>query len=301
MAGSHPREPAVRDGMIDFRILGHFEVWRGEAMVPFGGRKHRSLLTILILRARQLVPTEVLIHELWGETPPRTARVSLHNCVSQVRRAIGPGLLQTRDQGYLLAVDNDHVDLYRFELLLHEARGATDLTGRAEKLRMALGLWRGTPLADLMYEPFVRREAPRLEELHLAANLALIETELELGHAADVVSVLEALITEHPFHERLYAQLMLALYRAGRQGEALSVYGRARRILLEQLGIDPGPALRYLEQAILRQASELDLTVSEGGLRGPGRHRCVALASDARPRSSKRRSPPMTPRRHLRT
>ena len=152
----------------------------------------------------------------------------------------------------MLDVAPDQVDLGRFERLCAEARAAADVAERAEKLREALGLWRGPPLADLAYEPFAALEIARLEELRLAAREELIDAELELGRHADLVPELERLVQEHPFDERLRGQLMLALYRAGRQAEALEAYQEARRVLDEELGLEPGTPLRELEQAILR-------------------------------------------------
>ena len=257
-------ERVLSEWAVEFRVLGPFEVWDGERLAPLSGRKQRALLALLVLRARQLVPTDVIVEELWGEAPPRTARDALHNYVSQVRRVIGSELLQTRDQGYLLAVEPDQVDLLRFERMVKEADVTGTIDQRAAMLREALDLWRGAPLSDLTYEPFALREAPRLDALRLVARLALIDAELELGHSRDLVLELEALVTANPFHEHLYAQLMLALYRCGRQAEALAVYRRARKTLLELLGIDPGPELRCLEQAILRQAPELDRPARNG-------------------------------------
>jgi DNA-binding SARP family transcriptional activator len=246
---------------IEFLVLGPFEVWADACPVRLNGRKQRALLAVLALRARQIVSKDILIAELWGETPPRTARNALHNYVSLVRRAIGSGILQTRDQSYLLAIEPDQVDLLRFEQLVREGHAANSIHERAMKLREAVALCRGPALSDLAYEPFVLREAPRLEELQLKARQALIEAELELGHAADLVPDLEALVAAYPFREHFHAQLMLALYRSGRQVEALAVYRRARTALLDQLGVEPGPELRRLEQAILRQSQELDAPV----------------------------------------
>ena len=249
------------EGVVTFGILGPFEIRNGEHAVLLKGRKQRALLALLALRAGELVPKDVLVEEIWGEKAPRTARDSLHNCIFQARRAVGRDLVQTRGQSYRLVVDAEHVDLLRFERLVAAAGRARTAAVRTEQLRDALALWRGAVLSDLSYESFVLREAPRLEELRLAARRALIDAELELGRSAELVPELEALVHEHPFHERFYAQLMLALYRSGRQAEALDVYRRARAALLGHLGIDPGPDLRRLEQAILQQSRELDAPI----------------------------------------
>jgi DNA-binding SARP family transcriptional activator/predicted ATPase len=240
-----------------FGTLGPLEVRDGDRAIALPRRKHRVLLAVLLLRAGERVSSDVLIELLWGERPPRTARGALVNYISLLRKALGPDVLLTRDHGYVLAVDAEQTDHWRFERLCGDGRAAADAAGRAAKLREALGLWRGPPLADLAYEPFVGIEIARLEELRLAARQDLIDAELELGRHASLIPELEALIREHPFDERLRGQLMLSLYRAGRQAEALDAYQTARHVLDEELGLEPGPPLRELEQAILRQDPEL--------------------------------------------
>ena len=242
--------------MPDFLLLGPFEVREGERLVELRRRKHRALLALLALRAGEPVSADVVIEELWGGNPPKTARDALHNYVSQLRKQLGEGTIETRGNGYLL--DGD-LDLVRFERLVEEARGAATVEERAAKLREALALWRGPPLADLAYEPFAGAEIERLEELHVVTRADLIDAELELGRHAELVPELETLVAEHPFRERLRGLLMLALYRSGRQADALAAYRDARATLLEELGLEPSTALRELEQAILRQDPGLDV------------------------------------------
>jgi DNA-binding SARP family transcriptional activator len=242
--------------MPEFRILGPLEVVDGGGPLALGGQKQRALLGLLLMRAGQVVATDRLIDQLWGEHPPRTATTSLQNFVSQLRKLLGPDVLVTRPPGYSLVIDADSLDLGRFERLLAEARGA-DAGDRAAKLREALALWRGPPLADLTFETFAQTEIRRLEELRLEAMEARIEAEIEAGEGSSVVPELEALVEEYPLRERMRGQLMIALYRAGRQAEALDVYHAARAALSEQLGIDPGPELQQLYASILRQESVL--------------------------------------------
>jgi len=241
---------------VDFRILGPLEVWDRGRPIELPRRKQRALLAFLLLRAGEAASTDALIDALWGEEPPRTARTSLQNSVAQLRRALGPGVVASEAGGYRLEIILEQLDLGRFERLTAEARSRSG-GERAERFREALGLWRGPPLADLIYEPFATREVARLEELRTAANEDLIDAELALGGGGELVAELESLVAEYPFRERLRAQLMLALYRAGRQAEALDAYQETRRTLVDELGIEPGAPLRDLEQAILRQDSSL--------------------------------------------
>ena len=237
---------------MDFRILGPLEVWDRGRPIELPRRKQRALLAVLLLRAGEAVSTDRLIEALWGEKPPRTARASLQNTVAQLRGALGPGVLASDAGGYRLEVVPEQLDLGRFERLTAEARSGEGRQ-RAERFREALGLWRGPPLADLVYEPFAAHEAARLEELRTAAHEDLIDAELTFGGGGDLVAEVETLVAEYPFRERLRGQLMLALYHAGRQTEALGAYQDTRRTLVDQLGIEPGAPLRELEQAILRQ------------------------------------------------
>jgi DNA-binding SARP family transcriptional activator len=241
---------------MNFRILGPLEVRDRGGSVQLRGRKQRALLAVLVLHAGEVVSSDALIEALWGERLPHTARAALQNHVSRLRRALGPGLVESHAAGYVLEVSPDQIDLGRFERLTAEARVAEG-DERAEKLREALELWQGPPLADLAYEPFAEREAPRLEELRTTALEDLVDARLAIGAGAELVPELEQLIAENPFRERLRGQLMLALYRSGRQADALEAYQETRQTLIDELGIEPGAALRELEQAILRQDAAL--------------------------------------------
>jgi DNA-binding SARP family transcriptional activator/tetratricopeptide (TPR) repeat protein len=242
---------------MNFRILGPLEVWDRGRQVELRRPKQRALLAVLLLRARETVSSEVLIDELWGESPPRTARAALQNYVAQLRGALGPGVLESRGGGYFLDAAPEQIDLGRVERLLAQGREAEG-EARVAKLEEALALWQGPPLGDLAFEPFAAREIPRLEELRTATLEDLIDAQLALGAGAELLDRLEALVSAHPFRERLRGQQMLALYRDGRQAEALEAYQETRRTLVDELGIEPGTALRELEQAILRQEPSLE-------------------------------------------
>jgi YVTN family beta-propeller protein len=217
------------------------------------------------LHANDVVPRDRLIEELWGEAAPATVNAVLNGYVSKLRRVLADGaddeLLATRPPGYVLRVDGEQLDARRFERLLQQGReelARGDARAAAATLHAALSLWRGPPLADLAYEQFAQSEIRRLEDLRLAAIEERIEADLALGRHEGVVAELETLVSQHPYRERLRAQLMVALYRCGRQAEALDAYRRARRTLAEELGIDPGPRLSELERAILRQDPSLE-------------------------------------------
>jgi DNA-binding SARP family transcriptional activator len=242
--------------MHEFRILGPLEVADESGDVALGGQKQRALLGLLLVRAGEVVATDRLVDQLWGEHPPKTATTSLQNLVSQLRKLLGPDVLVTKPPGYVLQVATESVDLGRFERLVTEARGA-EPAERAAKLRDALALWRGSPLADLAFETFAQTEIRRLEELRLDAIEQRIDAELETGGGSALVAELEALVEQYPLRERMRGQLMLALYRSGRQAEALDVYHAGRTALSEELGIDLGPELQRLYAAILRQESVL--------------------------------------------
>jgi YVTN family beta-propeller protein len=237
-----------------FRILGPLEVVDQERSVPLGGPKQRALLAILVLRRGEVVSSDRLIDQLWNERPPATAAKTLQGYMSHLRKALGDDVLLTRGGGYLLAAAPDQVDAECFETIVANARRALstgDATGARALLDDALGLWRGEPLADLAYEPFAHGEIARLEESRLAALEDRIDADLELGLHRDLVAELEALVTLHPNRDRLRGELMLALYRSGRQTDALEVYSRRRVALDDELGLEPGPELRALEQRIL--------------------------------------------------
>ena len=247
---------------MQFRILGPLEVAEGDRLVSLPGAQ-RSLLGLLLLSANEVVSAERLIEELWGEKVPESGRTALQVRVSQLRKALGGagGRIVTRAPGYVLRVEPDELDLYCFERLVREA-DAAEPADAAAKLRKALGLWRGSPLVDLSDASFAQPAIRRLEELRLAAYEKRIEADLALGRHADLVGELETLVEGHPWRERLHAQLMLALYRCGRQADALAAYQNARRVLVEQLAIEPSAPLRQLEQAILRQEVSLDLAAT---------------------------------------
>jgi DNA-binding SARP family transcriptional activator len=254
--------------MLDFRILGPLEVERDGASVTPAGKRPRAALVLLLLEANRVVPSERLIDALWGERPPLTAATALRNVVSQLRKQLGPETIETRPPGYLLRRSDDSLDLARFERRLTAAAHGP-VEERVRLLREALAEWRGPPLQELAYESFLQGEIRRLEDLHVAAQEDLLEAELELGLHAELVSRLETLIARHPHRERPRAQLMLALYRSGRQAEALQVFQDARRVLAGDLGLEPGPALRQLHGAILRQEPGLEPGApANGGPRG---------------------------------
>ncbi|HEY6149330.1 MAG TPA: BTAD domain-containing putative transcriptional regulator [Gaiellaceae bacterium] len=242
---------------MNFRLLGPLQVWDRGRQVELRRPKQRALLAILLLRAREPVSSDALIDALWGESAPRTARAALQNYVAQLRRALGPGVLESSSGGYLLHVASEQIDLGRFERLVEESR-AVEGEKRIAKLQEALALWQGPPLSDLAFEPFAVPEISRLEDLRSSTVEDLIDAQLALGAGAELLERLDALIAAHPFRERLRGQRMLALYRDGRQAEALEAYLEARGMLLDELGIEPGTALRELEQAMLRQDPSLD-------------------------------------------
>jgi DNA-binding SARP family transcriptional activator/class 3 adenylate cyclase len=245
----------------DFRILGPLEVWKDGESLQLGGRRPRSVLALLLLNADHVVSTDHLVDRLWGEEPPRTATTSLQNCISQLRKLLGADRLLTRPPGYVVRVEQDELDLRRFERLVAEANVA-EPEERAQKLRDALALWRGAPLADFSFETFAQGEINRLEELRLNALEDRFDADLERGRHGEVVGELESLLAHHPLRERLRGQLMLALYRSGRQAEALQTYQEGRHALVEELGIDPSPELQALHAGILRQETRLQRTSS---------------------------------------
>src|ERR687885_181491 len=251
----------------DFGLLGPLAVTREGVELQLGGPKQRALLAILLLEANHAVSADRLIDALWGDHPPDTAKNTLQVYVSQLRKLLPEGSLETVPPGYRLAVAPEAIDLSRFEELAHQGRAALgigDAATAAQALGAALALWRGPALADLALEEFAQAEAARLEELRLAVLEDRIEADLALGRHGPLVAELEHLIVENPFRERLRAQLMLALYRSGRQAEALAVYQRTRRTLVDELGIEPGESLRHLEQAILAHDPALDAPAGGG-------------------------------------
>jgi YVTN family beta-propeller protein len=244
-----------------YRVLGPLEVRDGEQSLPLAGAKQRALLALLLLHANHVLSRDRLIDELWGDEPPATAVPSLQVYVSRLRKLLPDGALATRPPGYLLEVEPDDLDLRCFERLLaegHEALAAGDAGRAARVLHEALALWRGPALAEFAFEPFAQAEIGRLEDLRLAAVEERIEADLALGRHADLIGELEALIAENPHRERLRGQLMLALYRSGRQTEALAAYQAARHALVDELGIEPSEHLQRLEKAILTHDASLE-------------------------------------------
>jgi predicted ATPase/DNA-binding SARP family transcriptional activator len=240
---------------IEYRVLGPLEV-RGDGLLPLGGAKQRALLALLLLNANRVVSRERLIDDLWGDKPPETAVTSVQVYVSRLRKLLPEDTLVTRPPGYALEVEPDALDLQRFERLVAEARRA-DPERASLLLREALELWRGPALAEFAGEPFALAEVGRLDDLRLAALEERIEADLTLGRHAELTGELEALIAANPHRERLCGQLMLALYRSGRQAEALEAYRQARDAL-DDLGIEPSEYLRTLEKAILTHDPALE-------------------------------------------
>ncbi len=242
-------------------MLGSIEVLEeGNGSISLGGPKQRAVLAHLLLRANHLVPTDVLIDEVWGEEPPETARNALQSYASHLRKALGPDRLEGSRAGYRLHAEPIEVDAARFQSILRDARRLLpiDPTAAIGAFNHALDLWRGPAYADLATETSLQAEAARLEEQRLGALEERIEAQLTVGQHAEVIGELEGLIARHPLRERFWGQLMLALYRAGRQGEALAAYQRAREILADELGVDPSRELRGMHERILAQSPELD-------------------------------------------
>ena len=250
--------------MLEFRILGPLEVVDDEGPLRLGGPKQRATLAILLLNANRVVSIDRLADDLYAGAPPATAVTQVQRQISELRKALtSRSLIETRAPGYVIRVEPDGLDLARFERLAEDAGRALrrgEARQAAELLREALGLWRGEPLADLAGEPFAAVAVHRLEEIRLVALERRIEAELALGRHLELVAELETLVATEPLRERFRAQLMLALYRAGRQSEALDAYRAAREALVEELGIEPARPLRELERAILAQDPSLDLS-----------------------------------------
>jgi DNA-binding SARP family transcriptional activator len=264
----------------ELRLLGPLEAVGddGEPLV-LGGQKQRAVLALLLLRANRVVSTDFLVDSLWGDNPPRTATTSLQNSISSLRKLLGPAALVTRSPGYMLVVPDEASDLARFEALVAEAR-TLQPDGRADKLREALALWRGPPLADLAYEPFAQGPIADLEEQRLAAVEQRIDADLAAGRHADLVGEVEALAKEHRLRERFQGQLMLCLYRSGRQAEALEVYRATREALVSELGIEPGRELRDLQQRILEQDPKLDAPAAAEPAATPASRQLVGRAAE---------------------
>jgi predicted ATPase/DNA-binding SARP family transcriptional activator len=280
---------------VQFRILGPVEVRDEKGVLPLGKGKQRALLALLLLHANEVVSSDRLIDELWGERPPESAANALQVYVSGLRKVLEPKraageaeVLVTKAPGYLLKLEPESLDALCFERLARQGRSALaegQLEEAAAALREALSLWRGDALVDFAFERFAQNEILRLDELRLSATEDRIEAELALGRGRhlQLVAELEGLVGEHPLRERLRAQLMLALYRAGRQADALELYRSTRRLFLDELGIEPSPALQRLEQSILRQEAALELalpTPDELFSQAPARKPVTAIVVD---------------------
>ena len=245
---------------MEFRILGPLEALDGDRTLEVPGQRQRSLLALLLLHANRVVSSSRLIEELWPDEASESHVGALQASVSRLRKSLGSGaeLLVTLPTGYVIRLARGQLDLHRFERLVQEA-GAAEPREAAEMLREALALWRGPALADFAYERFAQAAIGRLEEVRLLAVEMRVDADLALGRHAALIAELNSLAAEHPLRERLRGQLMLALYRSGRQAEALATYQSARRVLVDELGIEPSSALQELERAILRQDPSLEL------------------------------------------
>jgi DNA-binding SARP family transcriptional activator/pimeloyl-ACP methyl ester carboxylesterase len=246
---------------VDFRILGPLEVRDADRVLPIGAGKQRALLALLLVNANRTVASERIVDELWGEQVPESAAKMVQVYVSQLRKVLPEDVLRTRPPGYVVELEPDQLDLHRFERLVATGRDqlAQGAAERASKLLAeALAMWRGPALAEFASEPFATPEGARLEELRLAALEDRIEADLACGRASEVVGELESLIARHPLRESLRRRQMLALYRSGRQAEALAAYQEARRTLAEELGLEPSPALRELQRQILAHDPALE-------------------------------------------
>jgi len=264
---------------MDYRILGPLEVSHRGCPIALGGEKQRELLSVLLLHAGEVVSSDRLIEALWGERPPVAAYNALQVHVSRLRKALGGngadprqidetrsetpsgGVLVTRGHGYLLRVEPGELDLDRFRVAVeagHEALAAGEVERAAELLRAGLELWRGPPLADFINEPFAEPAISELEELRLGAVEDRVEADLALGRQEQLIGELSVLVAENPLRERLRGQLMVALYRCGRQADALAVYRQTSKLFRDELGLDPSPSLQRLERSILGHDSSLD-------------------------------------------
>ena len=264
--------------MLDFRILGPLEVVGDEGSIRLGGPKQRATLAILLLDANRVVSVERFADALYAGAAPVTAVTQVQRQISDLRKVLPDSVIETRAPGYVIRLSPEQLDLNRFERGTEDAaqllaRG--DARQAGELLRKALALWRGAALADLAYESLAQTAIERLEEIRLAALEQRIEADLALGRDRELVGELEQLTSEQPTRERFRAQLMLALYRSGRQPEALEVYRRTRDTLRQEFGLEPTPMLRELERAILTQ----DPSLASGGAAETDRA-VLVLASD---------------------
>ncbi|MDQ6819815.1 MAG: AfsR/SARP family transcriptional regulator [Actinomycetota bacterium] len=253
--------------VIEFRVLGSLEVVEGDRPLALGSPRQRALLAVLLMHRGEPVSRDRLIDHLWGELVPSSAHKIVQGYVSNLRKVLGDRALVTVGRGYLLQAGPTQLDRDCFESLVKEARNASqrgDARTAAEQLCQALALWRGPPFSDFAYESFAQSEIARLQESRLAGLEARVDADLVLGEHAQLIAELQALGREHPLREGFIAQLMLALYRSGRQAEALDAYQHARIRLAEELGLEPGPALKTLEIQILEQAPALQASPVSG-------------------------------------
>jgi len=247
---------------MEFRVLGSLEVVDHDGQVALGAPKQRALLAVLLLHRGEPVSADRLIDELWGERPPASANKIVQGYVSNLRKVLGDGRLVTQGRGYTLRIEPGQTDVDRFEALVARGRRALadgDALTAGAVLREALAVWRGPALSDFAYQPFAQAAIARLEESRLVVLEDRIDADLASGEHARLVGELEALVHEHPLRERLQGQLMLALYRSGRQADALQTYRIARVRLIDELGLEPGPELKEMERAILEQDPALAL------------------------------------------
>lgn len=288
---------------LEFRVLGPFEVVGDSQQLDVGPAKQRALLAMLVAHANTVVSTDRLLDELWSGEPPVNARHAVQVYVSNLRKVIEPGrspgcngqVLVTRRPGYLLQVASERLDAACFERLVANGREALadgQTHEAAELLRASLRMWRGPALADLADLPFARVQIARWEQLRMQALGARLDADLALGRHVDLVGELEALVAMYPLREHFWSQLMLALYRASRQGEALLAYHAARKLLIERLGIDPGVEMRQLQAAILRQ----DPTLTPNALTVEGFVLSSSAPVAANPRRGRRPDAPSGPR-----
>jgi WD40 repeat protein/DNA-binding SARP family transcriptional activator len=246
---------------VEFRILGPLEAVRDGAPIVLGAAQERALLALLVLHEGKAVPIDRLIDDLWGERAPATAAKTVQVYVSRLRKALGADAIVTQGRGYRLAIGPEQVDAVRFDALRSEGRRALsdgDAARARDRLCAALRLWRGDPLADFAYEPFAQAAIGRLREAHLGALEDRVEADLALGSDGELVGELESLVASHPLQERLRGQLMVALYRAGRQADALAVYRQTSELLRDELGLEPSRSLQELERSILKQDIALE-------------------------------------------
>ena len=270
--------------MLQFRILGPLEVESEGGLVELGGQRQRLLLAVLLLRANEAVSTDSLLHAVWGDALPRTAKVSLQNGISRLRKLLGPVMLETRPHGYRLRVAPDQLDAVEFDRLVQTARSQAP-EERARTLTQALALWRGEPLADMTFEAFAQGDIRRLAEGRLVARIERIDAELENGRHADLVAEIEGLLSANPLDERLTSQLMVALYRCGRQAAAMQAFQTARTSLDAQLGQPPGAALQKTYREILQHARVLEASLGAAQARAT-----MSIARRWRRRSRRRAS-----------